>query len=480
VYLSTIGSNFDERSPSISADRLPLHFHANRPDHPGWDIYVFTRATINDEWGPLSHLGPNVNLSGSSEFDPELSQDGLTLFYASDPVNSRGQGDLYVSTRKSTSDPWGPAINLGEAVNSGLQEGHPFLTSNGSELYFSRAPQGGTDPGSDNWRVKLVPFETVSLDGAGSVYSQDFLDLGTASETTGTRFPLGWTATPNDVVFQNATSIAFPGRRRSYAGYYNAGNPGDADRALATSRSIATRILASESGELDFRARIDGQPAKAVRLSFDLEAWGATGTATTSAANPGEAAFDVTLEADTGQGFQPVMTLGSVSTSATLQPPAEQPGIVNGNDPAYRKSFDSGILDLDDIPAGTKLRFRWRQPESTASEGWIFGLDNVRLVLAQPGDANADGLFTSADLVQVFQAGEYEDGIAGNSNWGDGDWDNDNDFTSGDLVVAFQSGKYEQAAAEPSSIPEPSGTMLVLIVGLVAIGGYRRKKRACF
>ncbi len=55
-----------------------------------------------------------------------------------------------------------------------------------------------------------------------------------------------------------------------------------------------------------------------------------------------------------------------------------------------------------------------------------------------PGDANRDGIFNSSDLVHVFQIGEYEDDIAGNSTFESGDWNGDGDFTTRDLVLAFQ------------------------------------------
>ena len=53
------------------------------------------------------------------------------------------------------------------------------------------------------------------------------------------------------------------------------------------------------------------------------------------------------------------------------------------------------------------------------------------------------GVFDSADLVQVFQTGEYEDGIADNSSYEEGDWNGDGDFDSADLVAMFQSSHYE-------------------------------------
>ena len=54
------------------------------------------------------------------------------------------------------------------------------------------------------------------------------------------------------------------------------------------------------------------------------------------------------------------------------------------------------------------------------------------------GDANLDGFFNSADLIQVFQAGEYEDIVRGNSRWSSGDWNGDGEFDSSDLVLAVQ------------------------------------------
>jgi hypothetical protein len=63
------------------------------------------------------------------------------------------------------------------------------------------------------------------------------------------------------------------------------------------------------------------------------------------------------------------------------------------------------------------------------------------------GDANLDGTFDSNDMVQTFQAGEYEDAIAGNSTWKEGDWNGDGDFDTNDFVLAFQTGLYERPSA---------------------------------
>ncbi|MEZ6120233.1 MAG: hypothetical protein R3C28_27180 [Pirellulaceae bacterium] len=72
------------------------------------------------------------------------------------------------------------------------------------------------------------------------------------------------------------------------------------------------------------------------------------------------------------------------------------------------------------------------------------------------GDANLDGIFDSSDLVQVFQRGEYEDGIDGNSNWSDGDWNADGEFSTADLVLAFQADAYVTTA-----VPNVIGKMIL-------------------
>ena len=60
-----------------------------------------------------------------------------------------------------------------------------------------------------------------------------------------------------------------------------------------------------------------------------------------------------------------------------------------------------------------------------------------------PGDANLDGRFNTADIVQILQAGKYEDGIPDNATWEEGDWNGDGDFDTLDLVLALTFGLYE-------------------------------------
>lgn len=91
------------------------------------------------------------------------------------------------------------------------------------------------------------------------------------------------------------------------------------------------------------------------------------------------------------------------------------------------------------------------------------------------GDANLDGSFDTADLLQIFQAGEYEDGVAQNSTWSTGDWNADREFDSSDLVVAHQEGSYVAAA---TAVPEPNAVMLLLLGAAICVRATRSVSHA--
>jgi len=93
---------------------------------------------------------------------------------------------------------------------------------------------------------------------------------------------------------------------------------------------------------------------------------------------------------------------------------------------------------------------------------WVVDLKHTTF-----GDADLDGRFGTRDLVQVFQAGEYEDDRPLNSTWSRGDWNADGDFATSDLVVAFQGGGYEQEPPPAApSVPEPRG-LAIWLLGLI-------------
>ena len=107
----------------------------------------------------------------------------------------------------------------------------------------------------------------------------------------------------------------------------------------------------------------------------------------------------------------------------------------------------NGELDANDIDTLAAAIRLGEEGNDLNDDGHVDLQDHAFLITeilqTSYGDADLSRDFVSADLVLVFQAGEYEDTIVGNSGWIEGDWDGDGDFTSSDLVAAFQSGRYE-------------------------------------
>jgi hypothetical protein len=456
-------------SPEVSGDGLSLYLRVEPLGRFDSDVYVSRRDNVNAPWGVAQPIDGFATLD-RWESHPAISKDQLSLFLEDTVIEQtnydlRGYSDMVVAVRSDINQRWSKPINLGDTINAAKStyNTRPFLTADGSTLYFDRIPDTSNGPinrTSDIYQASVLPFLTESMAGDGSSYGQSFDVLGTDASQPFLPIPRGWTFTANDVVFNNVTTRKFPTTARPYAGVYNAGADGAADRSLVTD------VTTNEAGELDFRALVTGEKLQALRLGFDIEAWQVR-------VSNAEAAFHVVLEADSGNGFQPVADLGEFSTGKTLSRPATG-NVVDGNDPAYRHSFDTGPIDVGSIPVGATLRTRWIG--TAGSRNVVFGLDNVSLRFAAPGDANIDGAFNSGDLVHVFQVGEYEDNIAGNSTWSDGDWTSDHEFDSSDLVAAFQAGQYEPAGAASSSVPEPTGWVLALI-GMTLVATRRRTRK---
>jgi ketosteroid isomerase-like protein/Tol biopolymer transport system component len=132
-----VNSSTADIAPCISADGLELYFcewGEPRPGGLGEDLWVTTRATKNDEWGEPVNLA--TVSSSSYEFTPEISSDGLELYFESDRPGGYGLDDLYVSTRATTEDEWGTPVNLGPTINSSLWEHCPTISADGLTLFF--------------------------------------------------------------------------------------------------------------------------------------------------------------------------------------------------------------------------------------------------------------------------------------------------------------------------------------------------------
>jgi beta-lactamase regulating signal transducer with metallopeptidase domain len=174
---ATVNSSAGESSTSISVDGLSLYFSSSRSGGYGSaDIYVSTRATKEDDWGPPENLGGLVN-SSADEICPSISADGLQLYFSEWAIyrpGGHGHCDIWVATRPTKDAPWGQPANLGPIVNTSAGEVGPFISLDGSALYFSSNRPGGHG-NWDIWQVKILPV--VDFNADGSIDTDDLLIL---------------------------------------------------------------------------------------------------------------------------------------------------------------------------------------------------------------------------------------------------------------------------------------------------------------
>lgn len=94
-----VNSAADDAQPNVSGDGLELYFYSTRPGTLGGpDIYVAIRTVGALAWSEPVNLGPAVN-TAAGETRPSLSWDGTTLYFGSPRAGGEGNSDIYVSFR---------------------------------------------------------------------------------------------------------------------------------------------------------------------------------------------------------------------------------------------------------------------------------------------------------------------------------------------------------------------------------------------
>jgi Tol biopolymer transport system component len=133
-----------ENGPSIFEDEATgvttLYFTSDRPGIGDFDIYASTQN--EDDSFNLAVIVPELS-SPYRDTRTAIRRDGLEIFISSERPGGVDLRDLWVSTRLTTSDPWGTPVNLGAPVNSTALEGAPALSFDGTTLYFFSNRAGG-------------------------------------------------------------------------------------------------------------------------------------------------------------------------------------------------------------------------------------------------------------------------------------------------------------------------------------------------
>ncbi len=141
------------------------------------DIYVCLPENPTEadwgkiRWGSPTKLPEPLN-SNNDDTTPFISEDGRSLYFASNRPGGYGAEDIYVAKRKGTSwVDWSQPENLGFLVNSNKAELYFTVTPDGKEAWFVSYKYSAG--GGDLFRIRMKTLPSAALTGERVIASSN-------------------------------------------------------------------------------------------------------------------------------------------------------------------------------------------------------------------------------------------------------------------------------------------------------------------
>lgn len=132
--------NYSTEHPVLTKDGKKLYFSSDMPGSLGsFDIYV---VDVNEDgsFGTPQNMGIAINTIHREQF-PFISNDGTLLYFASDGHQGMGGLDIFMS--KSYNGVFAKPLNLGETINSNLDDFGYVVDEKKNKGYLSSNRKGG-------------------------------------------------------------------------------------------------------------------------------------------------------------------------------------------------------------------------------------------------------------------------------------------------------------------------------------------------
>ena len=133
-----------EDDPSLTADLLEIYFDSDRTATGAamGDIWVAKRASTADPFGAPALVTELASLSDDTT--PEVSADGLTMYFASDRLTANDR-DIYVTTRPDRASAWSTPVRVPELSSVGNDDDSAEIMPDGLQMVMSRGVQPALD-----------------------------------------------------------------------------------------------------------------------------------------------------------------------------------------------------------------------------------------------------------------------------------------------------------------------------------------------
>jgi hypothetical protein len=100
---------------------------------------IYRSKLINGKYAKPEALPNSINMTGGTlNWTPFVDPNENYLIFSSNRKGEFGGSDLYISFYDISSDTWSEPINMGEPINTSVQERLPGISPDGKFLFFTR------------------------------------------------------------------------------------------------------------------------------------------------------------------------------------------------------------------------------------------------------------------------------------------------------------------------------------------------------
>ncbi|HVD99584.1 MAG TPA: OmpA family protein [Cytophagaceae bacterium] len=131
-----------EPSASITEDGKTLYFASNKPGGLGGTDLYMSKKLSDGNWDKPVSLGETIN-TPYDEDCPFIHPDGKTLYFSSKGHNTMGGFDIFISKYDNEKHAWGKPENFGYPISTAHDDLHFVISTNAKRIYFSTIKEGG-------------------------------------------------------------------------------------------------------------------------------------------------------------------------------------------------------------------------------------------------------------------------------------------------------------------------------------------------
>jgi len=113
------------------------------------DIPLRYSRLINGKYEAPKSLGPQFGI-GRYNAHPYIAPDESFIIFDSVREDGQGRSDIYISYRAADGS-WGPAVNMGDKINTAHSEKNPSLSPDGQFLFFAKRTKRGNEAVNIYW-----------------------------------------------------------------------------------------------------------------------------------------------------------------------------------------------------------------------------------------------------------------------------------------------------------------------------------------